>query len=126
MSVSKILVNYDEFKRLKEIETKYNDITETKKNNSEKNNSEQEGSGVNPLIQLEKTVMLNDNKLNLPSTQKVTDPITTPALATESDSEPSVKATESDSEPSVKVTEPKKGEGITEEICPPNWWYIGP
>ena len=109
MSEKKILIAYPEFHRLKECESKCNNLEaiEAKyKQLLEKFNTlkEQSGSGINPQIELRKTITENENKMtpNTPNVQEITYPITEPVVPTST------------------------GTGSTsDESLPSDWWYIG-
>ena len=106
MSCSKVLIDYTEYNRLKSCEVKYNEALKRLENQpdpppaaepeSEPENEpeppepepeiakpNQKGHG-NPIADLEKTVMMNQNAHNAPgpsgTQQQITDPISAPVL----------------------------------------------
>ena len=124
MAVSKILVNYEEYMRLKEVEGKYLHLVSEKK--------DQVGHGSNPLVELQKTVLANEHNLDeTAAPQQLVDPITVPDLPVESGASEQVKPEPSSSEPSASSPEPSASSkpssskpSTSHEELPEAWWFI--
>ena len=120
MVSKKILLDYEEYRRLLSYEKKYSDLKEQIRIQQ----PEQKGEGQNQ--ELEKIVLSNENQMDVPKPQEIIPPLTTPADVIDIDSnlpKGSPKAPSPDtSERSHKVAKKAKTD---HEKLPAKWWFLG-
>lgn len=129
MAVSKILLDFSEYQRLKLFEKKYLD---NKAEMKAITHPVQSGSGAHYNQSLEKTVIQNENKNENSEEvepQQLLDPISVPQEREDIDREPGGREESSEQEPEPEPeqeteTEPKKKsqKKLRSEDC---WWYLG-
>ena len=122
MVSKKILLDYEEYRRLLSYEKKYSDLKEQMRIQQ----PEQKGEGRDQ--ELEKIVLTNENQSNLvPKPQEILPPLTTPADVIDIDSDlpkGSPKASTSTDSSEISQKKPKKARSHDEKLHE-KWWFLG-